>query len=262
MNAILKPVAGDILFISDVHLGGFTKEKNDIIEQDLVALLKFANKNALKIIVLGDLFDYWMEYKNTYPIYADTVLNAFKVQNELVKSLLITGNHDCWTRSKLEETGFEVEHEYRIVNLGDAKCLLLHGDGLKDPCMKLKRSKLSRIIRSRAFLLLYQFIFPPKLGFLLMSWFSRFSKKYQRDALKKSEFFDNWAIKKLEDLEIDVVIAGHFHIHKFIYNSNGLYINLGAFFKHRTVGIYTKNRFNLVRWCANEEAFYRFEIKE
>lgn len=260
MSSLLNPEPGDVLFISDVHLEGYTPEINQSIEHDLIALVQYATENQLKIIVLGDLFDYWMEYRGRYPTFADAVLDAFKSQNKWYKTLFITGNHDNWTGPKLIVTGFDIENESRVIELGGKKCLLLHGDGLNDPRMNLTRPKLDRIIRSGFFLFFYQLIFPPKIGLSIMSWFSKRSKKRENDELKTSKRIDAWAMEQLKKSDMDVIICGHYHVHKFISNNNGLYINLGTFFKHRTVGIYTKGSFQLVTWNAHEKNFSRLEI--
>lgn len=55
------------LFLSDAHLGGFSKEKNRKIEEDLIELVDYCLEQQIQIAVLGDLFDYWMEYPGSIP---------------------------------------------------------------------------------------------------------------------------------------------------------------------------------------------------
>ena len=260
MKELVHPKPGDILFISDVHLEGYTTDINKSIEQDLISLVEYATEYQLQIIIVGDLFDYWMEYRGKYPSFAENVLRAFQKQNEFIPTLYITGNHDNWTGPKLVETGFDLENEFRTIELEGKKCMLLHGDGLKDKSMNLPRPKLDRLIRSRFFLFFYQLFFPPKVGLSIMSWFSKRSKKRDKGQENNSKRMDRWALQKLENPEIDVLICGHFHVHRFISNTNGLYINLGTFYKHRTVGLYTKSTFQLVTWNAHEKAFICFEL--
>ena len=68
------------VFISDVHLGAFSRDSNDNIGHELVALITHCKKEHIEINILGDLFDYWMEYpeKGFVPKLGKNVLDAFE----------------------------------------------------------------------------------------------------------------------------------------------------------------------------------------
>ncbi|HCI69619.1 MAG TPA: hypothetical protein DHV30_03060, partial [Balneola sp.] len=88
------------LFISDVHLGAFDTNTEKKVEQELISLINYCCKHKIKIYVLGDLFDYWMEYpkKKFIPTVGKTVIEAFQKHNtECQPTTYITGNHDNWT---------------------------------------------------------------------------------------------------------------------------------------------------------------------
>jgi UDP-2,3-diacylglucosamine pyrophosphatase LpxH len=252
---MMKVSEGDLVFISDVHLGGFSSSVNSGIESDLISFIDFCRKSKLQIIILGDLFDYWMEYRGYSPPYGEKVLKAFESYNQGHKTLYITGNHDNWTGSRLERAGFEIEHEYRYLKLGKTNVLLLHGDGLNDESFSLKRPFLNRFLRNKWFLSAYQSMIPPKLGVELMRRFSGISKKRSHPQKNCSEKMQRWALEQLKQSNSDVIICGHFHQHRFIKNTDGLYINLGNFYKHRMVAIYTKESFSLVTWDAEKQQF-------
>jgi len=255
---VIKPTPGDIIFLSDVHLGGYSPEKNSAIESDLISMVRFCIEQKLRLIILGDLFDYWMEYRGHWPEYGELVLREFEHLTKLEPILYITGNHDNWTGPRLEKAGFDIEHEYRILTIGNNKVMLLHGDGLKDAALKLPRPRFHRILRNPYFLSVYQFVFPPKLGISIMHAFSKRSKERDTDELNSTKSIDRWALAQLNHTDLDVIICGHFHVHRFIKNEDGLYINLGTFHSHRTVGLYTKNTFQLVRWNGEEMKFQAF----
>ncbi|HBX66872.1 MAG TPA: hypothetical protein DEG32_12245, partial [Balneolaceae bacterium] len=121
------------LFLSDVHLGAFSSETNRQIEEDLIALIQHCIDEEIKIHVLGDLFDYWMEYpeKGFVPDLGKRVLDAFERYNEAIEpALYITGNHDNWTFGHFKERGFEMEPNFRLLEIEDKRLLLMHGDGV------------------------------------------------------------------------------------------------------------------------------------
>lgn len=251
----MKPETGDIVFISDVHLGGYDPESNKCTERGLLRLLDYCADKNLEIIILGDLFDYWMEYRGKWPKYGENVLNAFEKLTAGKRIHYITGNHDNWTGQRLEKAGFEIEHEYRFLELDGKKIMLLHGDGLKDPDFNLTRPLLNRILRHPAFLTFYKGILPPSIGIRLMKWFSVISKKRETDSNKCSDEMAVWALKRLKKTDTDVIICGHYHKHRFINDPDGLYINLGSFYRHRTIGLYTKTGFHLVIWDDERQVF-------
>jgi len=166
------------IFISDVHLGAFDDRTNTIIENDLIALIDYCEENSVHLTILGDLFDYWMEYPGYHPELGRRMLKRFKKYNHSVRSILfITGNHDNWTSGYFEKIGFDVESEFRIIKLNGSKILLLHGDGLRNQKFKLPRPIVHQILRHPLFVKFYQFIFSPEAGIRLMKSFSDMSRQ-------------------------------------------------------------------------------------
>ncbi len=122
-----------VLFISDAHLGGFSKEENDRIETELIRLIDYCQTNRIRIAILGDFFDYWMEYPNHVPELGKKLLDRFESFNkEFGPTLYITGNHDNWTRDHLPQRGFYVRHDQYEFSINGKKIMALHGDGLTD----------------------------------------------------------------------------------------------------------------------------------
>src|SRR5690606_21526742 len=89
------------------------------------------------------------------------------------KTLYITGNHDYWDDGHLEANGFEVCHEYRLLNINSKKVLILHGDGLSDPKMGLPRPLFHRIIRNPYFVNWFKKCTSAQTGFFILRNFSR-----------------------------------------------------------------------------------------
>lgn len=246
------------VFISDVHLGAFDKITEKIIEAELIALIKHCCEHKIKIYVLGDLFDYWMEYpkKNYVPKVGANVLKAFQTHNsECQPTTFITGNHDNWTFGYFEELGFDVECNYRIIKQNGFNTLLMHGDGRFGKSDDLLRPFFHGLLRSKYFVKLFQAIFPPAVGIPVMKRFSGASKIKER---RTPNPLNKHAKRILREKEIDYIIMGHDHIPRVETFNAGTYINLGTFFHHRTVVLYNKGEYKLVRWSASNKEFVPF----
>ncbi len=248
----------NIIFISDVHFGAKPDEDPKILE-DVAKLLGYAKKEGFRLIILGDLFDYWMEFGDSYPKYAEPMLNLFEDFNKIDPTLYITGNHDNWGDGELKKRGFDVEHEYRIIETEQSKFLLMHGDGLKDSSFGYPRPFYHRILRNPTFVSFFKAIFGKRIGLNLMKWFSAKSRNENEPAKDNvaENPLDSWVISFLNSnpSKIDGIIAGHTHQSKLYKTDNGLYINTGRFFRDRTVLVYTNSCFQLVTWDGKKQEF-------
>lgn len=240
--------AGKKLFVSDAHLGGFSDTKNKQIEQELIHLIDFCEVNGFEIYILGDLFDYWMEYPGHKPNLGEALLRRFKTfnANKTGPTLYITGNHDNWTNGYFKTIGFEVEKNHRFLNIEGKKIMLLHGDGLEDPSFKLSRPLFHRLLRNRSFVKMYQTLLPPKAGLDVMKRFSRLARL--REVSETEKNLNNWAKKELETSDTDFILCGHDHTPRMLNYDFGTFINLGTFYQHRSVAAYNNNKFSLVTW--------------
>ncbi|MEO9885385.1 MAG: UDP-2,3-diacylglucosamine diphosphatase [Balneola sp.] len=246
------------IFISDVHLGAFDKVKEAEVEHDLISLINYCCAQKIKIYILGDLFDYWMEYPkiNYIPTVGAKVLDAFKEHNERCQpTTFITGNHDNWTYGYFEKMGFDVECNYRIIKQNEYNTLLMHGDGRFGKSDDLLRPFFHGLLRSKYFVKLFQAVLPPPVGISIMKRFSGFSKMNERrtpDPLSKH------AKRILKEKDIDFILMGHDHIPRVETFIDGTYINLGTFFHHKTVVLYNNEEYQLVRWSASDKEFVPF----
>ena len=248
----------DTLFISDVHLGGFTHEMNYQIEQNLISLLDYAYEQNLDIIILGDLLDYYMQYGDFVPECGITVFNWFKEyhQKSGKKSLFITGNHDNWDYGFFNTIGFDTEHEYRILMLPTGeRVLMMHGDGLKESLFEFPRPWFHRLLRNPYFVGSFKTITTPAFGNSIMRSFSAWSRNNDSHDVSDKAHLDQHAIRLLKANMADIVICGHHHEIRDQYVNQKRYINTGAFFKNSTVCLYTTGSFNLVTWHGAQRIF-------
>lgn len=236
-----------LLFISDVHLGGFSRSENKLIEKRLIRFIDFCENNDYKIHILGDLFDYWMEYPNYKPGVGENLLERFHAYNYRTgPTLYITGNHDNWTNGYFKTLGFEVERNHRFLQVNGKKVMLLHGDGLENPTFDLQRPLFHRLLRDSRFIKLYQTVLPPAAGIKVMKNFSRLARA--REVSETEKNLNNWAQNELERRETDLIICGHDHTPRMLRFSFGTFINLGTFYEHQTVATYNNREFSLVVW--------------
>lgn len=246
------------LFISDVHLGAFALEKQAEIEQRLISLIEYAIQQKAQLYVLGDLFDYWMEYPNSkfIPEIGKTVLEKFEEYNQsVIPAIYVTGNHDNWTFGHFKDRGFNVETKFKIITIGKSNVLIMHGDGQVGERNDFLRPAFHNILRNPLFTTYYQKIFPPKIGIGIMKGFSNLTRKRNHS---NPVPLNNHAKIILKSSDIDIVLCGHDHIPRTETFSNGTYINLGTFFEHGTLVRYINNQFELVIWRDETKDFVTY----
>ncbi len=244
------------IFISDVHLGAFDDQHNERLEEELMRLVSYCEENGLRITLLGDFFDYWMEYGDEPPPVGKKILQHFREFHERTGShtLFVTGNHDNWTNGYLPSLGFDMEHEYRIIQVGARSCMVLHGDGLTAPEMKLPRPLVHRFLRNSYFTLIYRAILPRRLGWHLMKTFSGMSRWKQNPErmTENRNKLDRWAANRVtSDPDIHAIIYGHHHSARLEKHNGNISMNCGFFGRDRIAGLHTNGKFKLVKWEAD-----------
>lgn len=243
------------LFISDAHIGAFSKEKESETEGNLIALIDYAIDNKAALYILGDFFDYWMEYPQGkfIPAIGEKILEKFEEYNSKVfPAIYVTGNHDNWTFGHFKTKGFDVEMESRVLTIDDKKVLIMHGDGKFGPRGDFLRPAFHRLLRSSHFIKLFQVLFPPQFGIWLMKKFSNLTRHRNHQNPKP---LNDHAEMILRTNDIDMVLCGHDHLPRMETFSNGSYINLGTFFYHKTMVRYANNKFSLVKWHVESKEF-------
>lgn len=121
-----------VYFASDLHLGASAKVSSSEREKLFVEWLNKVSEDATEIHLLGDLFDFWFEYKRVVPKGGVRLLGAIAAASD--KGIDIhwhAGNHDMWSFGYLEkEIGVTFHRSPKIFNWDGVKCLVGHGDGL------------------------------------------------------------------------------------------------------------------------------------
>ncbi len=130
----------NIYFLSDAHLGSRAIKNSREQELILVQFLNSIKEKAKEIYLMGDMFDFWFEFKNVVPKGFTRFLGKLsELTDSGIKIHFFIGNHDLWCQDYLEqECGVTIHRDPKIVTIGNKKFYLAHGDGLGDPDWKFK----------------------------------------------------------------------------------------------------------------------------
>ena len=221
-----------LYIFSDVHLGSGPDSKEIVKKEKIKELCELVKTDGDRLVILGDLFDFWFEYKHTMPKHQFAVLNMlYNLTSSGIKVDYVSGNHDFWMHDFFEtEMNLPIHRDSFDLEYNGLKMHLIHGDGLS-PSDKGYHF-LKRIFRNRLNIWLYRNLLPPDFAFWLASKFSGTSREYtaRRDHHFKQDY-ENYAEQKINN-GYDFVAIGHLHLPVYKEFENGIYINTGDFINH------------------------------
>ena len=209
-----------IYFASDVHLGSGTPQEARTTERRFVAWLDMAARDAEAVFLLGDIFDFWFEYRRVVPQGFVRTLGKFaELTDRGIRVVFFTGNHDMWTRDFLtRECGVEVRTAPQTVTLCGQRLFVAHGDNMNihgQPALRL----LNRIFRSRVLRFLFAWGLHPDLAVRFGRWWSGKSRKAHRtdgpaDPSTTGPLIDfaRSCAAGHPDRPIDHFVFGHMHV--------------------------------------------------
>ena len=130
----------NVYFLSDAHLGSLALDHRRTQERRLVRFLDNIKETAAAVYLLGDMFDFWDEYKYVVPKgYTRFLGKLSELTDRGVEVHFFTGNHDLWTYGYLEqECGVIVHRKPETTEIYGKVFFLAHGDGLGDPDNRFK----------------------------------------------------------------------------------------------------------------------------
>ncbi len=215
-----------VYFISDLHLGIQERSLDKLREDLLLDFLKKIDGDCETLFILGDLFDFWFEYKQVVPKYFYRTLAALAELTKSGKKVeYLMGNHDFGHIDFFEkELNITVYKEDITREINGKKFYLSHGDGksYKDRLYKLMKKILRSPINLRLYLALH-----PDFGIALASSSSKSSRAYtDTKDYGNIEGMEEFA-KTIINEGFDYVIMGHRHKIIDIDFGKGRYINIG-----------------------------------
>jgi len=240
-------------FVSDVHLGAPALTNNPEREKRFVSWLDEAGKDASEIYLLGDIFDFWYEYKKVAPRgFVRTLGKIAELTDNGVKVHFFTGNHDVWVYDYLpSETGVIVHRENLTCTINNKTFFLGHGDGL-DPNEK-GYLRLKRLFTSKTAQFLFSRLHPN-----IALWFGhQWAKKSRISKGTEPEYCQNtdqesavqFAKKYCLNNKVDYFIFGHRHVmlETEISPETKLYI-LGEWFNFFSYAVFDGEKVELKRF--------------
>ncbi len=207
-----------IYFLSDLHLGAQYLGPRHEAERRVVRFLDSIADTAEEIYLLGDILDYWYEYRTVVPRgYVRFFGTLARLADRGVKIHWFIGNHDIWMFDYLrDEIGMEVVDGYAVREIMGQKFFLTHGDGVGRlrPGFRFIR----RLFRNRFCQRLYSAIHPRwTVGFA--HWWSAKNREYDRRYIPRFLGVDTepqaiFAVEYLRDVDptINYFVMGHRHV--------------------------------------------------
>jgi UDP-2,3-diacylglucosamine hydrolase len=232
-------------FASDFHLGIDVRLTSLERERQICRWLEKVSEDAEAIYLVGDVFDYWFEYKSVIPKGFSRILGKLsEVRDAGVPIYFFTGNHDMWMFHYFEEEmGIPIYRQPIIREIHGKTFFIGHGDGLGPNDYGYKMIK--KIFANPVCQWLYARIHP-NVGLPMMCFFSGKSRDAQTPSVEKVFLGENnewlliYANKKIEQINADYFIFGHRHlpIDWLLKNNKSRYINLGEWMNYNTYAVF------------------------
>jgi UDP-2,3-diacylglucosamine hydrolase len=245
-TTVKKTQRNKTYFFSDVHLGLGNEEEDRQKEARLIRFLDFISRDAEQIFILGDLFDYWFEYRTVVRKGYYRLFTKFAELNEKgIRLFFVAGNHDYWMRDYFQrEFGMEVFFTPLEKDIQGKRFYLHHGDGVMKDDLGYKILK--KILRSPVSIALF-YVLHPDLAEKLATWSSRTSREYTSNRAYEENGMLNFALSKIGE-GFQYVLMGHNHNPVFHKTDAGSYVNLGDWIFKNTYAVFDGKKLELKEW--------------
>jgi UDP-2,3-diacylglucosamine hydrolase len=222
------------LIVSDIHLGAVPAST----ERAFRDFLAYAKEHASGLLINGDLFDFWFEYRTVMQReHFRVVAQLADLVDSGVPIWFMGGNHDAWGGSFLrDQVGVHMLPDPTVTELGGRRTLVVHGDGVGKGDWGYRA--LRWLLRNRLTVFAFRQLHP--------DWGSRIARavstteektgREPKRARCRAEFVQQWATERLaEDPSLQLVVAGHVHLPAVVEIEPGrFYVNSGDWLFHFT----------------------------
>ena len=241
-----------IYFASDLHLGVPNKEKSLVREKLFVQWLDEIKTDAEAIFLVGDIFDFWFEYKKAVPKgYVRLLGKLAEISDSGIHIHIFTGNHDMWLFDYLEdEINAHIYREPIEISLKGKYFFIGHGDGLgpEDNGYKL----IKKIFKNKLCQWLFERIHP-NLGISIAQYWSKKSRiangEKDESYHGEKEWLTQFCKEKMKTIEVDYFIFGHRHLPLEVdLGNNTTYINLGEWVNYNSYAVFDGKKLELKRY--------------
>ncbi len=244
-----------IYFLSDFHLGAPNYADSLLREKKVVAFLESIRHKAAEIFIVGDIFDFWYEYKKVIPKGFTRLLGKLaELSDSGILIHVFVGNHDMWMKGYFEkELNISVYHQPKEFEWAKKRFFIGHGDGLGPGDHGYKFIK--KIFRNPICQWLFGFLHPDW-GIALANYFSRKSREKTgaSDEIflsEENEWLFIYCKEILQHNSYDYFIFGHRHLPLDCkLSDNSRYINLGDWIRNFTYADFDGSDVKLHKWEA------------
>ncbi|TDQ09756.1 UDP-2,3-diacylglucosamine diphosphatase [Pedobacter metabolipauper] len=247
----------NIYFASDFHLGVPNFEQSRKREDRIVRWLNSIAPTCSELFLMGDVFDFWYEYKLVVP------KGFIRLQGKLaemsdagIKIYFFKGNHDMWVNDYfIKEIGIEIVSDELVIERGGKRFFLHHGDGLGPGDSKYKM--LRKIFRSPFCQWLFSMV-PPRIGLGIGSaWSGRSRLASNTDEVFYGidhEWLAVYAKEQLMNAHYDYFIFGHRHLPLDLDLGKGSrYVNIGEWINFNSYAVFDGNELSLKYFEKGEQ---------
>ncbi len=234
-------------FISDVHLGLGEKSHERAKEDRLLGFFRTILPKTRELYIVGDLFDFWFEYRTVIPKGFHRTLSALQAfTDEGIPVHYLVGNHDFWMGDYFSsELGMTVHRDPFETTIDRKRVYLHHGDGLAQNDVGYRLIK--PVLRNRLNIALYRWLHPD-IGVRLARGSSRTSRAYTSTKHYGEEgAMRDFAARQI-DRGADIVIMGHRHKPHHEKIGKGVYVNLGDWITYHTYATLRRGSIALETW--------------
>lgn len=250
---ISLPEGKKIYFASDNHLGAPDMKASLPREKKFVRWLDEIKQDAAAIFLLGDLFDFWFEYKHVVPKgFTRTLGKLAEITDAGIPVFYFVGNHDLWMNSYFQdELNIPVYHKPQEFLFNDSLFFIGHGDGLGPGDKGYKRMK--KVFTNPFCKWLFRWLHPD-IGVKLAQYLSVKNKLISGEEDIKflgeeNEWLVQYCKRKQQEKHRDYYVFGHRHLPLDIsIEDNAKYINLGDWISYFTYGVFDGKTFNLLKY--------------
>lgn len=237
---MLPPLKSPCFVVSDAHLGVASLE----IERSFVAFLRSLAGRAGALVINGDLFDFWFEWKSVIPRRSFRALAALaELRDAGLPILWIAGNHDCWGGEILRD---DVGADYRIGEwMGDIagwNTRIEHGDGLRDREDRWYRF-IKPVMRNPLAIKTFRMLHPDTATRVALG--SSTASRVHRARDEGRGLRDHAAATLGEQRDLDLLIYGHSHVAALERIGGGVFANAGSWLDAPTYLVITPERVEL-----------------
>lgn len=226
--------------VSDAHLGVASPE----VERSFVAFLRSLSGRAASLVINGDLFDFWFEWKSVIPRRSFRALAALaELRDEGMPILWVAGNHDCWGGEILRD---DVGADYQIGawtgDIAGWKTRVEHGDGLREREDRWYRF-IRPVMRNRIAIKTFRMLHPDTATSVALG--SSTASRVHRARDEGRGLRDHAAASLGREKDLDLLIYGHSHVAALERINGGVFANAGSWLEAPTYLVITSERVEL-----------------